>query len=478
MAALNKGQGRAVRLSDSVGIEMYYLARPVLRNGAIEAVLRGSMPIDILQRQLVDLYGRIALGAAAILCLAALVAFLVARKISRPIKQLMGTAERFARGELDHRSYVSVPDELRVLAETMNSMAAELRRRMDEADTKRKEAETILASMAEGVIVLDPNLKVTQANSAARSIMQVGSDMDPIGRTLLESFRATELKRYAEQVLETGEPHEGLLTLWAEGQRNLQVLASALPDRRGCLLVVHDITRLMQLETIRKDFVANVSHELRTPITSIKGFAETLADGLVSEDPERAKRYVGIVAKHAERLERIIEDLLALARLEQQEDKGLDTQSIQVLEILEDSRSVCSLAASEKGIRMDIDCAPELRCKGNTSILEQAFVNLLDNAIKYSPDHTEVRMTAGEDEAETVVKIIDQGRGIPGKDLGRIFERFYRVDKARSRAEGGTGLGLSIVKHVVSLHGGSVSVESEEGVGSTFTVRLPACGKA
>ncbi len=183
------------------------------------------------------------------------------------------------------------------------------------------------------------------------------------------------------------------------------------------------------------------------------------------------------MAKHAERLERIIEDLLSLARLEQQEEKGLDTQTIQVLEILEDSRSVCSLAASEKDIRIHIDCAPELRCRGNTSILEQAFVNLLDNAVKYSPGHTEVMMAAAGDGTETVVKIIDHGRGIPAKDLGRIFERFYRVDKARSRAEGGTGLGLSIVKHVVSLHGGSVSVESEEGSGSTFTVRLPAFGK-
>ncbi len=247
MAALSRGQGRAVRVSDSVGIELYYLAKPVLRNGATTAVLRVSMPIDILKQELVNLYSRIALGAALILSLAALVAFAVTRKISRPIHQLMGTAERFARGDLGHRSYVAVPDELRILAEAMNSMAAELRKRMDEADTKRKEAETILASMTEGVIVLDPNLKVTQANAAARSIMQVGSEIDPIGRTLLESFRATELKRYAEQALETGEPYEGLLTLWAEGQRNLQVLASALPDRRGCLLVVHDITRLMQL---------------------------------------------------------------------------------------------------------------------------------------------------------------------------------------------------------------------------------------
>ncbi len=472
MAALSRGRGTAVRKSESVGVELYYLARPVYREGKSIAVIRASMPITVLKERLLELYGSVALGAALILAAAALIALAVVRRIGKPIRLLVGTAELFAEGQLNQSSHISAPEELRILGDTMNAMAAELRLKMDESERRRREAEAILAGLNEGVIVLDRNLTVKEANAAALAIFGIGEGGTVVGRSLLEAFRATELGRYARSALEGAGAVEGTITLWSQGQRTLQVYGAVIAGGQGCLLVVHDMTRLMQLERVRRDFVANVSHELKTPITSIKGFVETLQDGAL-DDPERAQRYLGIVAKHADRLERIIEDLLALARLEQQDETALETQDALLGDMLRDACALCEGAAAEKNISVRMDCPPELRCRANPSILEQAFVNLLDNAVKYSDRGKTVQIRAIGTESGAEIRFIDEGRGIPAADLPRIFERFYRVDKARSRDVGGTGLGLSIVKHVVSLHGGTVSVESREGLGSTFIVRLP-----
>jgi two-component system phosphate regulon sensor histidine kinase PhoR len=265
---------------------------------------------------------------------------------------------------------------------------------------------------------------------------------------------------------------EDTFNLWTGSNRTLQVSASAIPNYDGCLLVIHDITRMMHLETVRRDFVANVSHELKTPITSIKGFVETLSDGALDDRP-RAERYLEIIGKHANRLERIIEDLLSLARLEQQEKQTLEIQAVPVFSLCEEARQSCELLAQEKGIRISIEGPRELQWRANVSLMTQAILNLLDNGIKYSSPKTSIRLVIEATEGYVLLKVIDQGRGIPPKDLRRIFERFYRVNKERSREVGGTGLGLSIVKHVVTLHGGTVQVESQENEGSTFTIQLP-----
>lgn len=470
--ALSRGEGDALRRSESIGTELLYLAKPVLRSGAAVAVIRASMPLPLLRDRLGNLYGRLAIGGALVLFAAALLALFVTRRINRPLEQLAQTARRFGQGDLDHRAHVTEPNEIRTLADTMNSMAEELRRRIEDVEHRRREAEAILGGMAEGVIVLDRDLRITQTNAAAMKLLPSVPSGTPIGKTLLEVFRATELRRFAEQALESEQSVEGMLTIWAESPRHLQVYAVQIPGREGCLLVVHDMTRLVKLENVRKDFVANVSHELKTPITSIKGFVETLVDGAL-DDPERAKRYLGIVAKHADRLERIVEDLLALARLEQQDGLPLETERMPLASLVEDASVVCGHAAEEKGITIEVLCPQDIEVNASPTLLEQAFVNLLDNAIKYSGVNSVVRIEAARSETAVVVGVIDRGCGIPAKDLPRIFERFYRVDKARSREEGGTGLGLSIVKHVVALHGGSVSAESREGVGSTFTITFP-----
>jgi two-component system phosphate regulon sensor histidine kinase PhoR len=238
--------------------------------------------------------------------------------------------------------------------------------------------------------------------------------------------------------------------------------------------VLHDITRTRQLEEVRRDFVANVSHELKTPVTSIKGFVETLLEGALDE-PEQIRRFLEIISRHSDRLNAIIEDLLSLSRLEEDSEKrklSFETTGIRVT--LVSAIELSKLKADQKHIAVELDCTKDLTAKINAALIEQAALNLIDNAIKYSQDHSKVKVRAMKTESEVLIQVSDEGCGIPTDHQERIFERFYVVDKGRSRKLGGTGLGLSIVKHIADVHGGYVKVESVIGKGSTFTIHLPS----
>jgi two-component system phosphate regulon sensor histidine kinase PhoR len=238
------------------------------------------------------------------------------------------------------------------------------------------------------------------------------------------------------------------------------------------VIVLDDITDIQRLQRVRRDFVANVSHELKTPIASIKGFVETLLDG-AAEDPDDRARFLEIIGRQADRLAAIIEDLLALSRLEQSQASGsLPLASTPLADVLATVAAECRPRATERSVRLEIDCPPDVTADINGPLLEQAVINLVDNAIKYSAAGRVVRVSAARD-GEAVIRVSDEGCGIAAEHLPRLFERFYRVDTARSRKLGGTGLGLAIVKHIAKAHGGSVDVESEAGVGTTFTLRLP-----
>ena len=244
-------------------------------------------------------------------------------------------------------------------------------------------------------------------------------------------------------------------------------------NQMGALIVLHDVTRLKKLENIRRDFVANVSHEIKTPITAIKGFTETLGEGAV-ENPEVTSRFLGIINKHVDRLETLIEDLLSLSRIEQEvENDVIVLREAMIRDVLLTAVQVCQIKAAPKRINLELSCNEHLKANINTELLEQAVVNLLDNAIKYSGEDSTVRIAARQIDDEIEIKVRDEGCGIERKHLPCLFERFYRVDKARSRSMGGSGLGLAIVKHIVQAHRGRVTVESAPGQGSTFTIRLP-----
>jgi two-component system phosphate regulon sensor histidine kinase PhoR len=250
-------------------------------------------------------------------------------------------------------------------------------------------------------------------------------------------------------------------------------MQSGSREPEGVVLVLNDLTVLRRLETIRRDFVANVSHELRTPVQLVKGFAETLLGGAL-EDPDKARRFSEIIGRNAARMERLIDDLLSLAKLEQQERESLETKSESLRELVLEAIASVEYAAMGKNLKLELDCPEDIRVEVNGGLIVQAVFNLLDNAVKYSPAESQVRIRARRIDSRLRIEVRDQGPGIPAAQLPRLFERFYRVDKARSREQGGTGLGLAIVRHIAEVHGGSVGVESWEGEGSLFWIELDA----
>ncbi|MEA3386715.1 MAG: ATP-binding protein, partial [Thermodesulfobacteriota bacterium] len=289
--------------------------------------------------------------------------------------------------------------------------------------------------------------------------------------------RNTVLQEFVKNALSSQKAVEKDIVLSTDSEQFLNghgtLLRDAEGNQIGALIVLNDVTRLLKLEKIRREFVANVSHEIKTPITAIKGFVETLRDGAL-ENPEDAERFLEIIGKHVDRLEAIIEDLLSLSRIEQEtgrEEVVLDEGRLK--DLIETAIQVCKAGAMAKKIEIELSCAEDMLAKIDPPLLEQAIVNLIDNAIKYSNDGGAVRVEALQRENEIIISVHDQGCGIEKKHLPRIFERFYRVDKARSRQMGGTGLGLAIVKHIAQTHGGRVAVESIPGKGSTFSIHLP-----
>lgn len=398
------------------------------------------------------------------------------QRVSRPLNEMRRSAERFAAGDFTHR--LTVPDtvELGGLAATLNHMAAQLAAQISVVTTQRNEQEAILASMEEGVLALDRRNRVITVNRAAEALLGVTA-MQAKGRHLQEVVRNLALQHLLTEASPGQQPTRAEIVLRGPEERFLQVTATALRDAAerniGMLVVLNDVTQLRRLENIRRDFVANVSHELKTPITSIKGFVETLRDGALDNRPQ-AERFLGIVARHADRLHTIIEDLLSLSRLEQDDEGyGIPLSQVKIHDVVEAAMLDCEVKATARHVTILPTYAPELCALVNAPLLEQAIVNLLDNAITYSNPQGTVWLTASQDEQDLILTVRDEGVGIAAEHLPRLFERFYRVDKARSRAQGGTGLGLAIVKHIAQVHHGSVTVSSAVGQGSIFTLRLP-----
>jgi two-component system phosphate regulon sensor histidine kinase PhoR len=346
-----------------------------------------------------------------------------------------------------------------------------------DAARRRSEQDAVLASMTEGVLAVDTGGRVITLNpSAARLFNMTG--MPYQGRTLEEVVRNPDLLRFVGRIEAEGGPAQGEITLGAgPARRHLRLGGARLADRDGrrlgTLVVLSDITRLRELEGIRRDFVANVSHELKTPITAIKGAADTLVEGGVDDDSTR-ERFLAIIQRQSERLAALISDTLSLARVEQAVDTGGAALAPgPVAPVLESAAAACESQAAAREVAVSISCDAALSAPMDRLLLEQAVINLLQNAVAYSPPGTPVALRARPGDGGTVIEVADQGPGIAPEHLPRLFERFYRVDAARTREVGGTGLGLAIVKHIALAHRGRVSVESAPGKGSTFRIHLP-----
>ncbi len=414
-----------------------------------------------------------------VLGLCALYLYRFARRTEQPILEIRDAALHFAEGDLDYSLPPDPTNTLVDVVDALNTMAEQLGRRVEVLTRQQNEQRAILAGMVEAVIVLNTNLEIIDANPAASRLM----NMTPAaakGRSLLEVFRNLELYNFGRETVESKQPREANITLGGSERRFLQAHGTVLRDESSesgniadrVVLVLNDITKLKNLENIRKDFVANVSHELKTPITSIKGFIETLIDGAV-DDPPTSRRFLAIIANQTERLQAIIDDLLSLSRLEQSEGRQLEVESFNLCHILQNAINVCSDKAERRRIAVELRCAAQLTVVANPVLLEQAVINLVDNAVKFSLEGGTVTVQGRRNLGSIDIAVSDRGTGIPQSDLPRVFERFYRVEKARSRDLGGTGLGLAIVKHIALSHKGEVLVESALGEGSTFTIRLP-----
>lgn len=475
--ALKNEAGFAIRSENRSGKPMMFVAVPVVVDGPVRGAVRVSRPMSEIDSTLQGVGRPLILAGALFALTAVALLYYFSRRIIGNIKEIQSGAERFTEGDFSFRLPLPVVSEFNSLSRTLNHMAVQLDDRIRTITEQRNEQQAILTSMVEGVFAIDRDETVIHMNEAAGRLFGVDPRFAQ-NKPLQAVVRNTRLLAFVTQSLESRDLQETDIELDWEGQvRYLQtrgtVLRNTHKESIGAVFVLYDVTRLRKLETMRRDFVANVSHELKTPITSIKGFVETLLDGAL-ESPEDARRFLGIVSKQAERLNAIIEDLLSLSRIEQDSDTGaIVTQECHLREVLENAIGDCAPKATQKGIRIDLDCAKELIANVNPPLLEEAVVNLVDNAIKYSDPEKRILISAAQSSGAMTIQVRDEGKGIDQQYLPRLFERFYRVDKARSRQMGGTGLGLAIVKHIVQAHGGSVEVASTPGVGSIFSINLP-----
>jgi two-component system phosphate regulon sensor histidine kinase PhoR len=412
-------------------------------------------------------------------------AYLILKSVTRPIQAVSDLANRVASGSLDQGISAQSDDELGRLSRAINEMSLQLRNKIEEISRDKDYLQTLLSGIMEGVLVVDARGRILMVNHALRQLLSLPSHVED--RTPLEIIRNAELEGALRQVLQDGGNATLELTLPSPEGKTFQVnvvCISPSPEgrvkeeegRRGIIAVFHDITRLKELEKIRRDFVANVSHELRTPLTTIKGYAETLLEGALKE--EVASQFVQVIKRHSDRLEKIVEDLLTLSKIESKEFQ-LKMESLSVSDLIGDVLDFLRELLNKKKISVSVgEIPPTLLVYGDRQYLEQVFINILDNAIKYGREGGTITVSATErNQREVEISVKDDGIGIPKEDLLRVFERFYRVDKGRSHELGGTGLGLSIVKHIVQAHGGNVWAESRLGEGSTFYFTLPTYRK-
>jgi two-component system phosphate regulon sensor histidine kinase PhoR len=463
--AEREGTGSAIRWSDTVKVEFIYVARRL-----DPYILRLAMPLSSVDSFIRDLRSQLAFAMLIALGLTVVFGYVVFGLISRPLRAIAAASKRLAAGNLDQRLPITGDEEIAALGTSLNTMAQNLNARMRELSDGKQRLELILEAMGQGVMVLDRSGRITLTNSSIGDVL--GTDRDVSGRTLLEVFRRPELENAVHAVLQGAA--EQVLEITIGNGRVLQSNVAPVPNAAGevdsVVVVFHDLTNIRRTEKMRRDFVANVSHEFKTPLTSIRGYAETLLSG-AKDDPTIAPDFLKTIERNAKYLEALVSDLLTLARLEAEVPAIME--QIPVRQVIDEQVESRKNATRERNIQVIVDCG-SIEVQADRARLATALSNLIDNAIHYNRPGGEIRISAETVNGMVNIAVADTGNGIPSEELPRIFERFYRVDKARARESGGTGLGLSIVKHAIESQGGNISVSSKLGSGSTFTIRLAA----
>src|SRR5260221_8521521 len=461
VAALGGRTGSSTRLSHTVGIEFLYVAVP-----SGDKIVRLAYPISRLNQQMASIRSSLLWASLLALLLALVLAAAIAEVISRRLRRIVRFAEQVAAGDLSARIAETSGDEIAQVAMALDRTARRLEENFAAVKESRSELEALLNSMTDGVIAVSPDLKVRWANHAIAGILH---QPVRIGVPVIELLRHPDFLATINDVLQS-KHRESTIATSLSGRRSFSVTAEPLPDG-GVVSLLHDISEIERVEKTRRDFIANVSHELRTPLTSIQGYAETLleSDGDMNES---AREFMQVIRRNAERMGRLTEDLLVLARVESGEEK-LDVRPQDARQLLAEAASSLQENARAAQVELTVENIPDWSVLADSYAVQQVFGNLISNALRYAQTGKKIVVGAQERENGIEFFVRDYGPGIASEHLPRIFERFYRVDKARSRESGGTGLGLAIVKHIVLNHGGSVRVESAVGHGSTFFFLLP-----
>jgi len=475
-AAMAGAVGRAVRFSTTERMDFIYVAVPHMEGQHVTLIVRAGAPLAEAYSQLNAFRLRVVVASAIVAAFLLAASLAAAHRFTRPLRIMQQEAQRYAQGDFSRRVPIPDTEELAELATAFNLMAAQLQDRIQSMNRQRRELDAVLASMVEGVIAVTPQERILRMNPAAAALFGLTPEQAR-GRDIQEVIRTPRLHECLARAIKTESVVEDDIILLGGPERHLHIWATLLRDdagaSMGALLVLADVTELRRLERARSDFMANVSHEIKTPITSIKGYTETLLEGAF-EEPVVARRFLEIIGRQADRLCALTDDILSLSSLERHEF-ATDTplRAIPVRDTIDAAVHACAPKAEAKNVALAVVCPPGLVACADPPLLEQALINLIDNAVKYSEPDREVTITAVKHETGVAISVRDRGCGIAAEYLPRVFERFFRVDRARSRKLGGTGLGLAIVKHIMALHGGAVAVESTLGEGSCFTLNLP-----
>jgi two-component system phosphate regulon sensor histidine kinase PhoR len=474
-SAIANGAGKDVRQSATLGRALVYRAYRFEPPSGAPVVIRFALPLAQVNESIAEFRRRLLLASLAMLVLGGGASLIYSRGFSARIERLKDFSHRVASGDFQPLPSDDTEDELTDLARALNETAAHLDRTIRTLTGERNQSSAILRSMIEGVAVIDSKERVVFCNRAFAEILNIDAARCE-GRPLVELVRQADLLDLARRALTSADSLQGSLIIGTVMPRSFAVTATPVnalePAANGAVIVLHDITELRRLERVRQDFVANVSHEFKTPLTAIQGFAETLLGGAL-EDQKNNRRFLEIIRDHASRLGRLTDDLLKLARIEAGKLE-VQYQPVSVAELVEGCAATTLFKASQRNIALNLSYPPELPAvRGYAGLLREVLQNLLDNAVQYTSPGGRVNLSAATRDHEAVITVADTGIGIPLADQERIFERFYRVDAARSREVGGTGLGLSIAKHIVEAHGGRLWVESTIGAGSQFHFSIP-----
>ena len=475
--ALMAEYGTAVRYSTTIGQNMLYAAIPIKRGPELIGIVRTASTLAPVEADFSNIRSTLLVAIVSSALLTILLSARLARKYTAPIEEITHAAKQIADGDLERRVHIRTGDELELLAHTLNQLTSNLDDKINETSAEAKKLSLILQHMDNAVILLDRYGRVTTANRKAREIFDISDSMigkhsiEVIGNSLLnQSVHATITSKQTTMI--------DLKTNIHGSKRVFQVFFAPITVSEsviGVLSVFHDITTLQEIHERQIDFVANASHELATPLTSIKGFTETLLDGAM-EDPELSVKFLSIIHTEAERMYRLINALLQLAKLDSQEYRQqIQLEPTAIEPILQTVSQELAPHAQRKNqsIILEPSSAPAAAL-ANYDWVKQVVVNLVENAIKYTPEAGTIYLKYWQEDHQVFVRVRDTGIGIPAKDLPLIFDRFYRVDRARTRTAGGSGLGLSLVKFIVEMLGGKISVESQLNAGTTFKFKLPA----